>query len=96
MAKHARRDEQATRRRGGRRVAARSLALFIGAFSLANALGYALGHSANQNIWWIDFLWLSTWIGGAAEKMAVILSASSESLLSLGLSGRRRTLVAAA
>ena len=73
MAKHARRDEQATRRRGGRRVAARSLALFIGAFSLANALGYALGHSANQNIWWIDFSWLSTWIGGAAEKMAVIL-----------------------
>ena len=73
MAKHLRRAERAAHRGGGRHGAARSLALFIGAFSLANALGYALGHSANQNIWWIDFSWLSTWIGAAAEKMAVVL-----------------------
>ncbi len=73
MAKHARRDEQIAHRGIVRYTVARSLALFIGAFSLANALGYALGHSANQNIWWIGFSWLSAWVGAAAEKIAVIL-----------------------
>ena len=58
------------RTRGARHLAARSLSLFIGGFSLANALGYALGHSGNQNIWWIDFSWLITWVGSASAAIA--------------------------
>lgn len=59
--------------RGRNHTIARSLALFFGVFGLMNTVGVALGHTANQNIWWINYSILTTLLGSPGSYVAVLL-----------------------
>lgn len=52
--------------------AARGLALFFGAFSLANGLVAAIARRS-EDVWWIDFGMMSSWFGAITGLLAAIL-----------------------
>lgn len=55
---------------------ARSVALFVGAYSLANALARALSAKQTQDLWWIDLRFLPAPVAlGAGVACAVVLIA---------------------
>ena len=65
-------------------VAARGIALFLGAFSLLNLAGDLRFAGANANLWWIDFSPLPV-----ALRIA-LLGAFGIAMLAFGLLGKRR------
>jgi vancomycin permeability regulator SanA len=52
---------------------ARGLALFIAGFCALNLLSYLFGNHANQNVWWIDFWPLPSFISAALQLLCPVM-----------------------
>lgn len=79
-------------KRGRHHIVTRSFSLFTGLFGLLNTAGVLLGHTANQNIWWIDYSFLTNLIGTHGAYIAVALQVlTSVALMAWGLAPNART-----
>ncbi len=76
-----RRSKQSRSHGGPAYRVSRGIALFIGLFSLFNLVGLALGHGSNQNLWWIDPTFLSSWFGSWGTILGMAVQAAAGILL---------------